>query len=130
MMNDLCATSLSRCCSVYFVPIFDSMAAGMDVMLQSWDHPQACTFPSFVMGRQVLNKVRESQGTEVTLIAPFWPTKEWFPDLLTLLSGPPIWLPLRRDLLRQPISQVPSENSSCFFFMRGDSSDCKSLRVP
>ena len=36
------------------------------------------------------------------LIAPFWPQREWFPDLLELLSDIPIELPKRRDLLRQP----------------------------
>ena len=41
-------------------------------------------------------------GAEITLIAPFWPVREWFPDLLSLLSEPPIPLPLRWDLLRQP----------------------------
>ena len=33
---------------------------------------------------------------------PFWPQREWFPDLLELLSDIPIELPKRRDLLRQP----------------------------
>ena len=32
---------------------------------------------------------------------PFWPQREWFPDLLELLSDIPIELPKRRDLLRQ-----------------------------
>ena len=33
---------------------------------------------------------------------PFWPQREWFPDLLELLSDIPKELPKRRDLLRQP----------------------------
>ena len=32
---------------------------------------------------------------------PFWPQREWFPDLLELLSDIPIKLLKRRDLLRQ-----------------------------
>ena len=45
------------------------MAAGVDAMLQSWDHMQAYAFPPFAMIRLVLNKVRVSQGLQLTLIA-------------------------------------------------------------
>ena len=38
----------------------------------------------------------------MTLIAPFWPQREWFPGLLELLSDVPITLSSRKDLLRQP----------------------------
>ena len=102
MMIDLFASALSHRCSVYFAPMSDPMAAGTDAMLQSWDHLQAYAFPPFAMVRQVLNKVRESEGLVMTLIAPFWPSKEWFPDLLSLLVEPPVVLPARVDLLRQP----------------------------
>ena len=50
----------------------------------------------------MLGKVRGLQEAEVILIAPFWLSKERFPDLLAILSEPPVRLPLRRDLLRQP----------------------------
>ena len=38
----------------------------------------------------------------LTLIAPFWPQRDWFLDLLELLSDIPVALPGRKDLLRQP----------------------------
>ena len=41
-------------------------------------------------------------GLELTLVAPFWPLKPWFPDLLELLVEVPVHLQARRDLLRQP----------------------------
>ena len=65
------------------------MAAGTDAMLQSWDFIQGYAFPPFVMVRQVLNKLRESQEAEITLIAPCWRQREWFPDLLDMLVEPP-----------------------------------------
>ena len=37
-----------------------------------------------------------------TLIAPFWPWKEWFPELQSLAVAPPVLLPTHRDLLKQP----------------------------
>ena len=99
---DLFVASLSHRCSVYFAPVSDPMAAGTDAMLQSWDSLQAYAFPPFAMIGQVLAKVRASQGLELTLIAPLWPQRPWFPELLELLILPPLPLPSRWDLLRQP----------------------------
>ena len=99
---DLFASSLSHRCSVYFAPVSDPMAAGTDAMLQSWDSLQTYAFPPFAMISQVLAKVRASQNLELTLIAPFWPQRPWFPELLELLILPPLPLPSRWDLLRQP----------------------------
>ena len=99
---DLFASSLNHRCPVFFATTSDPLAAGVDAMLQSWDFLQAYAFPPFAMVRPVINKLRSSKGTVLTLIAPFWSQKEWFPDLLELLLEPPIPLPLRWDLLRQP----------------------------
>ena len=99
---DLFASSLSHRCSVYFAPVSDPMAAGTDAMLQSWDSLQAYAFPPFAMISQVLAKVRSSQSLELTLIAPLWPQCPWFPELLELMILPPLPLPSRWDLLRQP----------------------------
>ena len=93
-MVDLFATSLNHRLSVYFAPMSDPMVAATDAMLQDWDHLQACAFPPVAMIRAVLNKIRSSVRAEITLIAPFWPVREWFPDLLSLLSEPPIPLPV------------------------------------
>ena len=101
-MVDLFASSLSYRCGVYFAPVSDPMAAGMDAVLQSWDFPEGCAFPPIAMLPQVLCKLRESKWAVITLIAPFWPQREWFSDLLELLLEPPLPLPERWDLLRQP----------------------------
>ena len=101
-MIDLFATSLSHRCSLYFAPMSDPMAVGTDAMLQPWNDLQAYAFPPFAMIRQVLNKIMSSSNLTLTLIAPFWPAREWFPDLLSLLVEPPVRLPERWDLLRQP----------------------------
>ena len=81
----LFASSLSHRCSVYFAPVLDPMAAGTDAMLQSWDLLQKYAFPLFAMISQILTRVRASQSLSMTLIAPFWPQRSWFPELL----GPP-----------------------------------------
>ena len=49
-----------------------------------------------------LSSVRESSRLAMTLVAPLWPEKEWFADLLLLLTQPPLALPWWDSLLRQP----------------------------
>ena len=39
---------------------------------------------------------------ELILIAPLWSGREWFPDMLNLLSDSPRYLPGWNKLLRQP----------------------------
>ena len=99
---DLFATSLTARLPVYFSPASDPRAAGTDALLQPWDNLQAYAFPPIAIIRRVLLKLRSSKNCELTLIAPFWPQRDWFPDLVELLSDVPVTLSSRRDLLRQP----------------------------
>ena len=71
-------------------------------LLQSWDGLQAYAFPPFAIIPRVLAKLRESQGTELTLVAPHWAQRLWFLDLLQLSLAPPVILPDRPDLLLLP----------------------------
>ena len=93
---------MNACLPVYFASMADPHSAGMDAMLQSWDGLQAYAFPHFGLLHRVLSKVWQSRGLELTLVAPFWPQHPWFPDLLELPVAVPVFLPQRRDLLRQP----------------------------
>ena len=97
---NLFATSANLQCSVFFSPFRDPLAAGTDAFLQRWDGLQAYAFPPWSVVPRVVAKLRESPGMELTLIAPYWPQRPWFPDLLHLSLEPPVALPLRRDLLR------------------------------
>ena len=89
---DLFATSVTARLPVYFSPASDPRAAGTDALLQPWDNLQAYAFPPIAIIRRVLLKLRSSKNCELTLIAPFWPQRDWFPDLLELLSDVPITL--------------------------------------
>ena len=57
---DLFATSLTHRLPVYFSPVVDPQAAGVDAMLQSWDRLQAYAFPPFGLLPRLLAKVRQS----------------------------------------------------------------------
>ena len=99
---DLFITALNYRLPVYFSPLNDPIATGIDAFLQVWEGLQAYAFLPFALIRQVLNKLRMSKETLLTLIAPFWSQKEWFPELPSLSVAPPVPLPLRRDLLKLP----------------------------
>ena len=99
---DLFATSLTARLPDYYSPASESRAAGTDALLQPWDNLHDYAFPPIAIIRRVLVKLRSSRNCELTLIAPFWPQRDWFPDLLELLSDIPVALPGRKDLLRQP----------------------------
>ena len=66
---DLFASSLNHRCGVYFAAVSNPMAAGINAMLQSWDHLMVYAFPPFALIPQVLVKLRESQRVSLTLIA-------------------------------------------------------------
>ena len=74
------------------------------------DNLQAYAFPPIAIIKRVLLKLRASHDCDLTLIAPFWPQREWFPDLQELLSDTPIELPKHRDLLQQPLFNQFHEN--------------------
>ena len=84
---DLFATSLNHRLQVYFSPMADRQAAGIDAMLQSWDYLQVYAFPPSDFIQRVLTKVHQSRNLEVTLVAPFWPPEAVVPGSLRAPSG-------------------------------------------
>ncbi|CAM4654716.1 unnamed protein product [Leuciscus chuanchicus] len=73
---------------------------GLDAMVQTW--PRLClyAFPPVALLPGVLERVRRDRVCLLP-IAPRWPGRVWFPDLVSLLDGHPLELPVRRDLLSQ-----------------------------
>ena len=59
-------------------------------------------FPPSPLVGLVIACVRELSRVAMTLVAHLWPEKEWFADLLLLLTQPPLALPWWDSLLRQP----------------------------
>ena len=104
-MIDLFATSDNHRCSIYFSPYRDPLSAGTDALLQSWDGLLVYAFPPWSILPQVLAKLRVSHRTLLTLIAPYWPQRPWFVDLLQLPVAPPVTFSARPDLLFQPRSR-------------------------
>ena len=93
VMIDLFATSDNHRCSIYFSLFRDPLSAGTDALPQFWDGFLAYAFPPRSILPQVLAKLRVSHQTILTLVAPSWPQRLWFVDLLQLSVAPPVALP-------------------------------------
>jgi hypothetical protein len=74
---------------------------GTDALALSWPPGlRKYAFPPVSLLAQTLCKVREDEE-QVLLVAPYWPNRTWFPELVLLASAPPWPIPLREDLLSQ-----------------------------
>ena len=108
-MLDLFATKFSTRLPVYVSPVPDPQALQIDAMEMSWVGIQAYAFPPWSLLQQVVTKIRKDQP-RLILIAPFWPSKAWFPDLLSLCHSRPLPLRLKFGDLCQPRSGIPHGN--------------------
>ncbi len=93
---DLFASPESSHCQLYFS--LTEGPLGTDALAHSW--PRALrkyAFPLVSLLAQTLCKLREDEE-QVLLVAPHWPTRTWFPELISLATAPPWRIPLRKDL--------------------------------
>lgn len=124
---DLFATDKTTRLPLYCSPVPDNKAVFVDAMFMDWSDLDLYAFPPFKILRQVISKFSSHRNVRMTLVAPFWPSREWFPDLLNLLSDFPRLLPERPDLLRQPHFQRFHQNLSALHLvacrLSGDSSE-------
>ena len=86
---DLFATRLT-----YQLPRFyswrpDPLAEATDAFLQDWSSMRGFANPPWNLIGRVLTKV-ESQGAELILLAPIWPSQPWYPKLVSLLVSHPL----------------------------------------
>ena len=89
---DLFATFANRRLIKFASPYPNPRAKFTDAMSVPWDHGRGLlyAFPPFKMVPQVLNKVAQSPGVHLILIAPLQETASWFPELLDLSQEDPI----------------------------------------
>ncbi len=74
---------------------------GTDALAHSWPRGlRKYAFPPVSLLAQTLCKIREDEE-QVLLVAPYWPSRTWFPELMLLGTAPPWPIPLRKDLLSQ-----------------------------
>ena len=107
---DLFATCLNAKLPLYCSLVPDPQAVFEDAFRHPWDDLDLYAFPPVALVGRVIARVQQSSRVAMTLVAPLWPEKEWFADLLLLLTQPPLVLPCWDKLLRQ---------SHCSLFHQG-----------
>ena len=103
---DLFATFANRRLVKFVSPYSDPRAEWADAMSMPWDNGRALpyAFPPFKMVPQVLQKIAQSPGVKVILIAQLQPAASWFPELMNLSQEDPIPLFVEgQDLLTQDV---------------------------
>ncbi|XDV46927.1 hypothetical protein PO909_016729 [Leuciscus waleckii] len=101
---DLFASRETSHCPLWF-SLTHPAPLGLDAMVQTWPRLRLYAFPPVALLPGVLERVRRDRVC-LLLIAPRWPGRVWFPDLVSLLDGPPLELPVRRDLLDRRLDPV------------------------
>ena len=99
---DLFASRLNAQLPVYCSLVPDDQAALEDAFRHPWDNLDVYAFPPFALLGKVLSRVRQSRNCSMTLVAPLWADRDWFADLLLLLTHQPLALPLWDDVVHQP----------------------------
>ncbi|KAJ1156603.1 hypothetical protein NDU88_009321 [Pleurodeles waltl] len=106
---DLFATRENAHCPLFCSLQYPMQEALGDAFQMTWCGQLLYAFPPIPLIPRVLRKIRQDRAL-VILIAPDWPRRVWYSDLLQLSTCPPLRLPFRADLLSQSQGQVLHPN--------------------
>jgi ribonuclease HI len=110
---DLFASILNRKAPIFCSWIPHSQALATDALTISWDRMFAYAFPPICLIPRVIQHMKQFR-CKIIMIAPFWPRRHWFPELLQMSVAHPIRLPTWPNLLQQPNSQIFHPNPEVF----------------
>ncbi|CAJ0961614.1 unnamed protein product [Ranitomeya imitator] len=98
---DLTASRVNRKVPQFVSRSRDPLAVGVDALAIPWSQFELpYLFPPLPLLPKLLKKIK-AEGVPVILIAPDWPRRAWFAELVNLLADAPWRLPDRPDLLSQ-----------------------------
>ncbi len=109
---DLFATQETAQCPLWY-SLLHPAPLGLDAKVQTWPRLRLYAFPPVALLPGVLERVRRD-GVRLLFVAPFWPVRVWFSDLISLLDGSPSEIPVRRDLLSQAGVFTPARRCRSF----------------
>ena len=109
---DLFATRFNNKVPQFVSLVPDTMATAVDALSLSWEGLDVYAFPPTAILGKVVEKLQDTLCTRIIIIAPGWPNKPWFWDLVAMSSQIPLSLPLLPNLLTQPFNQIPHRNLS------------------
>ena len=98
---DIFASYLNKKMDIFCTCDHHPQAHAVDAFSVTWNLMFAYAFPPICLIPKVLEHMKQGP-CQVILIAPQWPRRHWYPDLLQLCIANPIRLPEIHNLLSQP----------------------------
>ena len=98
---DLFANRWNHRLPSYVSPCPDEGALNVDALSINWTGMVGYAYPPGILLPKILEKM-VMDPCELLLVAPLWPGRNWYPQLLDLCTDVPLQLPLWKTLLRQP----------------------------
>jgi hypothetical protein len=102
---DLFASSQNCQLPTYCTKQWDPQAYQVDALAMSWEEIYGYAYPPLSLVPKILQKIRTTSCT-VILIAPRWPRRSWYSQILELLIDMPLRLPQISDLLSQERGRI------------------------
>ena len=110
---DLFASILNRQAQIFCSWIPHPQALALDALTISWEGMFAYAYPPICLIPKVLQHMSQFH-CQIILIAPKWPRRHWYTDLLQLLMDCPRKLPPLPNLLHQPNTAINHPNPEVF----------------
>lgn len=110
---DLFASVINHQTQIYCSWNPDHLAYARDALTIPWNNMFAYAYPPICLIPKILQHMTQ-YNCQLILIAPHWPRRHWFPNLLKLIADFPRKLPVREDLLHQPKSNILHPNPAVF----------------
>ena len=89
------------------------LALATDALSVSWENMEAYAFPPICLIPKVLQHMKRFQ-CQLILIAPQWPRRSWYTNLLQTLIACPVKLPIIHNMLYQPKTTIVHPNPQVF----------------
>ena len=103
---DLFASRLNYKVKPFYSMRPDPEAAGCDAFTIDWQEHRFYAFPPFPLIQRVLRKIGEEGATGV-IVVPNWPTKPWYPLLMSMIVSERCFLPRSPRTLQHPRTGEP-----------------------
>ena len=100
---DLFASRISHQIPKYVSWLPDPEAWKVNAFSFNWDLKGIYCFPPFCLISRILHRLTLQQST-MTIITPRWEQRPWYPQIMELLVELPILLPLRKDIVQNPVN--------------------------
>ncbi|XP_071138893.1 uncharacterized protein [Mytilus edulis] len=104
-MIDLFASAENRKVKIFCSWFPHPEAYAIDALSIPWDNVVGYAFPPICLVPKVLQHMNR-YNCQIILVAPHWPRRHWYPELLKMISHYPIKIPVQKNLLHQPRTKI------------------------